>query len=66
MKVGREVAGEWRFPWDSSRILRVAWFVLENSASREDGSEREANLYDSGDLGLRKVGSQVARELRSP
>ena len=35
MKVGREVAGEWRSPWDS-RLLRAPWLGTEGSEIRED------------------------------
>lgn len=38
MKVGGEVAGEWRSPWNR-RLLRTAWIGPKDSASREDGWE---------------------------
>jgi hypothetical protein len=46
MKVGREVVGEWRSLWDTI-LLRAAQHDPEDSASREDGWRRGANLYGS-------------------
>lgn len=34
-RVGREIMGEWRSTW-ASRLLRVAWHALEDSAIREE------------------------------
>lgn len=36
VKVGREVAGEWRSLWDG-RLPRTSWLDPEDSVSREDG-----------------------------
>lgn len=65
-KVGGELAGKQRFPWNSSRIVRIAWLGLENSASREDNGGREVILFGSGVSGLMKVGGQVAGEWKFP
>ena len=46
MKVGREVVGECRYPWEI-RLFMAAWVTPEVSSRSEDG-EREPYLYDSG------------------
>ena len=50
VKVGREVAGEWRSLWDG-RLPRTSWLDPEDSVSREDRLERET-YCGSGSIGL--------------
>lgn len=62
-----EVAGKWRFP-RASRLLLIAWFCLECSEIKEDGSGHgaEAYLYDSGVTGLIKVKERLRCENELP
>lgn len=47
VKVGIEVPGKWRSPWDD-RLLREAWLGPDGKESREIGLGGETYLYDSG------------------
>lgn len=62
IKVGREVAGQWRVN-RGSRLLRAAGGAPEDLGSRENGCWKEISyLYVSA--GLMKVGREVAGQWR--
>lgn len=58
LKVGREVAGDWRTSW-ASRLLWSAWLARRTQGAGKMGGGREAYLCGSGSAGLMKVLSNI-------
>ena len=55
MKVGEQVRGEFKFPWDTDCLVKFNLFQRTQPSGKMSGG-REAYLYGSGSTGLMKVG----------